>query len=291
MKKRKIIGIILITLAMIISLVNILDVKISGAVVGIPVESSLITIITIVFFVMGLLFLSKLERGLITGAIVVGGLGAANYKIQSDRDKQYLQDTKTTAKYWSDQGAFQRTYRWDETFDKAEKKYHIPKGLLKGLVMRESYGDPLKLNSGKDGGGGLFMFQPRTARAFGLKVAGKSNKSSADTTHGKELKLLVSKKKYDYMKLKKVDERFDIQKATDAAARYLKGEHDKYHSWNKALSAYNQGKPAPHPGYTEHVMKVREFQKYYNKRDKINHNSIFRKLAFKDRHKSAGKHR
>jgi hypothetical protein len=276
--KRKIIGLVFVFISIILSLANILSVKITGGVVGINVGSSFITILTIVFFVMSLLFLSKLEKGLAIATIVGGtAIGGLFHKINSE-NKQYVKDTQITAPSWKDEGRFQRAYRWDKILDKTEEKYGIPKGLLKGLAIRESYGDPLRLNTRKDGGAGLFMFSPGTAYAYGLKVSGNTGYTGVDKENGKRLKKLIAINKNNYEKMGKIDERFNIRKATDAAARYLKDDYNKYHSWNKALSAYNQGTPAPNAKDTEHVKHVREFQKYYNEHDKINHNSWLRRL-------------
>jgi hypothetical protein len=275
---RKTIGFILISISIVLSLANIFFVKITGAVVGISIKSSLLTIFTLVFFLLGLLFLSKLEKGLIGLAIAGGTAVGINHKIHSDRDAQYIDDVKITAPYWTEQGRFQRTYRWDETLDQVEKKYDIPKGLLKGLAMRESYGDPLKLNSGKDGGAGLYMFSPGTGYAYGLKVSGNPKNTGVDKKNGERLRKLIAINKNDYKKMGKIDERFDVRKSSEAAAQYLKHEYDKYHSWDKALSAYNQGKPAPNAKDTKHVKAVTEYQKYYNKHDKIDHKYVNSKI-------------
>lgn len=269
MDKEEIIGIVFLVFSMFLSLTNIFFVKITGGIIGINIKSSLITILIFVFFFGGLLFLSGLEKKILAGLIAAGvAVGGISHKIHSDREKQYISDIKITAPYFTEKGRFQRTYRWDKILDKVEEKYKIPKGILKGLAMRESYGDPLRLNEGKDGGAGLFMFQPRTAKAYGLKIYGSSNKSSTDYEHGEELKKLIKENKYDYKKMAKKDQRFDIEKESDAAGHYLKDDYNRYGSWDKALSAYNQGQPAPNPEKTEHVKAVREYQKYYNERDK-----------------------
>jgi hypothetical protein len=269
MIKGKTIGLILISISMLLSLANILKIDITGAVIGVGIKSAPITIFTLILFIGGLIFLSSLEKKIIALAIATGTIiGGGSKIVKGEREKQYIEDTKITASYKTELGKFQRTYRWDDVLDKTEEKYDLPKGLLKGLAMRESYGDPLRLNEGADGGAGLFMFQPRTAKAYGLKVYGSSNKSSADTIHGKELRRLIKKNKNDYTKMAKIDERFSIRKSSEAAAHYLKNEYDKHGSWDKALSAYNQGTPAPNPKTTKHVKAVREYQRYYNKRDK-----------------------
>ncbi len=264
MKKNLIVGLTFILFSILLSFANVF--LITGAVIGTNISHSLITILTLAFFLLGLLFISRFGKGL--AALVLAGTLIGGHAIHSHREKQYLEDTKITASWKTDLGKFQRTYRWDDELDKAERKYKIPKGLLKGLAMRESYGDPLRLNEGEDGGAGLFMFQPRTARAYGLKTYGKSNKSSKDLKHGEQLKDLVKKYKNDYRKLAEIDERFDTEKSAEAAAKYLREDYERYGSWDDALSAYNQGTPAPRSDTTEHVKAVKRYQKYYKKRDK-----------------------
>jgi hypothetical protein len=301
MNNRKILGMAFVCISILISLANIFSVKMTGAVVGVSVKSSLLIILSFVFFFVGLLLLSRVGKGLaalvLTGATIYAGHKIHKSAKEDEANNQAKVENvneivKITAPYWKDEGRFQRTYRWDKILDETEQKYELPKGILKGLAMRESYGDPLKLNSRKDGGAGLFMFQPRIAKHYGLKVYGDSNKSSADTAHGRQLKELITEKKYDYIKMAKVDERFDIRKSAEAAARYLRDDYNKYGSWDKALSAYNQGRPAPNAKDTEHVKKVTEFQEYYNERDKKDYTYIAQKpntKGYVNNKKSKGK--
>lgn len=58
---------------------------------------------------------------------------------------------------------------------------------------------------------GLWQFMPETAKQYGLEVN-------------------------DY-----VDERYHVEKATAAAARYLKNAYAKYGNWESAMAAYNAG--------------------------------------------------
>lgn len=160
-------------------------------------------------------------------------------------------------------GRYLRTYRWHNILSSAERKHGIEQGILAGLVMRESYGNPLELNSSDDGGAGLMMFQPGTALDYGLKVFGGSKAHGVDRNHGRRLRRLVEDKKWDYEALSSLDERFDVVKSSEAAARFLKELHNRHKSWDAALSAYNRGQPAKDPKDTEHVRNVRAFQRYY----------------------------
>jgi hypothetical protein len=160
-------------------------------------------------------------------------------------------------------GKFYRTYRWNDALTKTERKYHIQPGLLSGLVMTESMGNPLQLNYTNGGDAGLMQFMPGTAQQCGLKTYGDSNKTGTDRYHGRRLQSLVKSMEYDYDKLSKIDERFDVSKSIDAGGRYLSDLYKKYGDWNLAISAWNRGKPASDPTCTNHVKATRYNQQYY----------------------------
>jgi|TARA_B100001971_G_scaffold196081_1_gene203537 hypothetical protein len=166
-------------------------------------------------------------------------------------------------------GKFERTYRWDKRIDSAEDRYDIESGLLAGLIMRESGGNPLMLNSRNDGGAGLLQFQPGTGREYGLKVYGTSKKTGVDRNHGMRLKKLVRENNGNYGILAEIDERFSVPKSIEAGAVYLKKLYDEHNSWDKALSAYNRGptRPAKEPRKTEHVRMTRLYQNNYLSND------------------------
>lgn len=217
--------------------------------------------------------INKFKLG-IAGLVLAGGIYGI-YKLNNspkEEQKENSEDKKNiisvTSPAWTTQGKFERTYRWDKILDKREEKYKIEKGLFKALAMREGNGDPLRLNSSGDGGAGLYQFQPGTAKAYKLNIYGDSDKTGRDKKHGKELKKLVEKHKNNYEKMAKIDERFDVYKSSEAAAKFLSELYDKHKSWDKALSAYNRGQPAKNPSSTAHVKSIREYQKYYNSRDK-----------------------
>ena len=145
-----------------------------------------------------------------------------------------------------------------------ERKYNMPRGLLAGLMIQESCGNPLQLSSFGDGGAGLFQFQPGTARAYNLKVHGNSFATGRDVNHHQELKILIRNTNNDINKLIKFDERFDPEKATKAAASYLNDLRRTYGSWTRAVSAYNAGRPVQNYRSSSHVRGVEKFQRMYN---------------------------
>lgn len=77
------------------------------------------------------------------------------------------------------------------------------------LACIESNLNPRALSGAK--AAGLWQFMPATAREYGLEVN-------------------------DY-----VDERYNVEKATAAACRYLKNAYNKYGNWESAAASYNGG--------------------------------------------------
>lgn len=80
---------------------------------------------------------------------------------------------------------------------------------FKYLCMAESGLNPEAVSP--SGAGGLWQFMPATGREYGLKVGNQ------------------------------VDERFHIEKSTEAACRYLKKAYEKLGSWTLAAATYNAG--------------------------------------------------
>lgn len=87
------------------------------------------------------------------------------------------------------------------------RKYGIPED-FKYMPLVES---GLRSGTSHRGASGYWQFMSETARAFGLKVNAQ------------------------------VDERQDIMKSTEAAAKYLNALHDIFGNWTLAAAAYNMG--------------------------------------------------
>lgn len=88
------------------------------------------------------------------------------------------------------------------------KKNGVPDDIIY-LAVIESTLNPRALSAAK--AGGIWQFMPSTAKEYGLEVN-------------------------DY-----VDERYNIEKATEAACRYLKNAYARYGNWESVAASYNGG--------------------------------------------------
>lgn len=88
------------------------------------------------------------------------------------------------------------------------KRNGVPEDLVY-LAAIESTLNPRAVSAAK--AAGIWQFMPSTAKQYGLEVN-------------------------DY-----VDERYNLEKATAAAARYLKAAYAKYGNWESAMASYNGG--------------------------------------------------
>ena len=93
-------------------------------------------------------------------------------------------------------------------FEEAFARYGLPLE-LKYLAVVESHLDPVA--ESKAGALGIWQFMYRTGKLFGLKINSF------------------------------VDERLDVEKASDAAARYLRDAYAAFGDWNLAICSYNCG--------------------------------------------------
>ena len=121
--------------------------------------------------------------------------------------KKYVQ-VYTEKRRESVEQALARSGRYRPAIEAAIKKAGLPRELFY-LVMAES--EYKLMAHSRAGAAGLWQFMPFTARKYGLEVS--------------------------YW----VDERFDPEKATPAALRYLSDLYAWFRDWHLAMAAYNRG--------------------------------------------------
>ncbi|WP_309547151.1 lytic transglycosylase domain-containing protein [Spirosoma foliorum] len=105
------------------------------------------------------------------------------------------------------------------------EKYGIPDD-FRYVPLAESALRPKAVS--RAGAAGYWQLMPGTARDLGLKVG------------------------------KRIDERFNVQKATDAACRYLRALYNQLGSWSLVAAAYNAG-----PGLLKNQLKRHDHRDYY----------------------------
>ena len=99
--------------------------------------------------------------------------------------------------------------RWFPVIEPILKKNNIPED-FKYLALAES---GLQNKVSPKNAEGVWQFLKGTAREYGLEVANG------------------------------IDERYHLEKATEAACKYLKTAYDKFGTWTMAAAAYNMGMP------------------------------------------------
>ncbi|AQG82368.1 lytic transglycosylase [Spirosoma montaniterrae] len=125
------------------------------------------------------------------------------------------------------------------------EKYDIPDD-FRYIPLAESGLRPKAVS--RMGAAGYWQLMPGTARELGLRVGGR------------------------------VDERFNVVKATDAACRYLRRLYDVLGSWSLVAAAYNVG-----PGYIKNQLKRHGHRDYYRMNlPRETRYYLFRVLVYKE---------
>ncbi len=134
-------------------------------------------------------------------------------------------------------GRIQRTLRWQPIYHAVEEAYGIPENTLAGMIMQESYGDPVQPNASNDGGLGVVHVQGTTAEQWGMTILGNST-SASDFTHGKEIKEMLEECDYDPVCAQEYDDRAHLIKVLDVAGRIV-SEGERIHgSWDYGVEYY-----------------------------------------------------
>lgn len=128
-------------------------------------------------------------------------------KEQLDRELMYNYYNQT-----STASVLKMVNRWFPVIEPILAANGVPDD-FKYLCVAES---ALKNQTSPVGAVGFWQFMPRTAPEFGLEVRDE------------------------------VDERYNVAKSTEAAAKYFKQAYDKFHSWTEAAASYNMGQGGLH---------------------------------------------
>lgn len=104
--------------------------------------------------------------------------------------------------------AIKRANRYFPVIAPILKEQGVPADMIY-LAAIESTLNPFAVSPAK--AGGMWQFMPSTAKEYGLEVSNE------------------------------IDERYDIEKATRAACKYLKNAYAKYGNWESVAASYNGG--------------------------------------------------
>jgi hypothetical protein len=127
-----------------------------------------------------------------------------NFYVREALDRELLLNV-----YYQSQTAlmFKKANRWFPIIEPILKKNNIPND-FKYLALIESI---FANNFSSSGAAGYWQFMKATAKNYGLEINDE------------------------------VDERFNVEKSTEAASKYLIELYNKYKSWTLAAAAYNVG--------------------------------------------------
>ncbi|GAB3768386.1 hypothetical protein GCM10028818_02680 [Spirosoma horti] len=139
----------------------------------------------------------------------------------------------------------QRADTFFPIIDPILEKYDIPDD-FRYIPLAESALQPRAVS--RAGAAGYWQLMPGTARALGLKVGGR------------------------------IDERFNVLKATEAACKYLRTLYTQLGSWSLVAAAYNAG-----PGYMKNQLKRDDRRDYYQmKLPRETRYYLYRVLLYKE---------
>jgi len=145
-----------------------------------------------------------------------------DYNVRESLDKELLVNT-----YWHSNTILmmKRAYRWFPVIEPILRKNNIPVDFF-FLCMIES---GLENVVSPAGASGFWQFLKSTGTSYGLEISTE------------------------------VDERFHVEKATEAACKYLRAAYGKFNNWTLAAASYNMGME----GLDSHL-KTQKTNSYYD---------------------------
>jgi membrane-bound lytic murein transglycosylase D len=129
---------------------------------------------------------------------------AADFEIRERIDREILGNTFSHSRTML---VMKRAGRWFPVIEPILKANGVPEDLKYVAVIESDLGNVIS----PAGATGFWQFMKNTAPEFGLEVS------------------------------EEVDERYDVQKSTEAACKYFKKAYAKFNSWTLAAASYNMG--------------------------------------------------
>jgi membrane-bound lytic murein transglycosylase D len=165
----------------------------------------------------------------------------SDYSIRESLEKELLVNT-----YWQSQTLlfFKRCNRWFPVIEPILKKNGIPEDFKYIAVVESGFTNVVS----PAGATGFWQLVDATARNYGLEITDE------------------------------IDERYNIEKSTDAACRFFKEAYEKYHNWTLVAASYNMGMG----GIDKQLEKQRTASYYDLFLNDETSRYVFRILAVKD---------
>jgi len=156
-------------------------------------------------------------------------------------------------------GRIQRTLRWKPIYQAIEQIYGLEPNTLAGMIMEESYGDPVQPNAQNDGGFGIVHEQGPLAPEWGGDVFGNSTRYN-DKQYGKKLAKMIRGCNYDATCIQEKDERAHLIKALDIAARIVKTGINVHETNDYGIEFFRApGRVGKHTGW-EYLSRVKKWK-------------------------------
>jgi hypothetical protein len=165
----------------------------------------------------------------------------SDYTIRESLEKELLVNT-----YWQSQTLlfFKRCNRWFPVIQPILKRNHIPDDFKYIAVVESGFTNVVS----PAGATGFWQLVEPTAKNYGLEITDE------------------------------VDERYNVEKSTEAACRFFKEAYDRYHNWTLVAAAYNLGMG----GIDKQLEKQRASNYYDLFLNDETSRYVFRILAVKD---------